>query len=232
MKISIVIPTLNEEKYIGNLLYDISAQTMPAEVIVVDGKSKDNTVKLVKQYPKVKRYSIPANVARQRNVGGLKATGDFILFMDADVRLPRDFLERTVVQMENKNLDICCPLYLPYKSKPLILLIYIYFNVLFFLFQHISPSGAGSCIACRKQVFLSNTGFDEGLKFDDIEMIRRYGRKFRFGIVLNRIYLSDRRFRKEGILTLMLKYMALSGLFVLGQFKLANRISYGFGNYE
>ena len=54
MTASIVIPTLNEENYVGSLLSDIARQTRKAhEVIVVDGNSQDATASLVERFPGV-----------------------------------------------------------------------------------------------------------------------------------------------------------------------------------
>ena len=47
-KVSIIVPTLNEENYVGSLLSDIAEQTKEADgIIIVDGRSKDGTVSVV-----------------------------------------------------------------------------------------------------------------------------------------------------------------------------------------
>ena len=52
MKVSVIIPTLNAEKFIGNLLKNlIKVQTLkPNEIIVIDSSSQDKTVKIAKSY--------------------------------------------------------------------------------------------------------------------------------------------------------------------------------------
>jgi hypothetical protein len=100
------------------------------------------------------------------------------------------------------------------------------------MFEKISASGAGSCIICKKSVFLSDHGFKEEFRYDDIEMIRRYTKKAHFGMLKNIIYVSDRRFQREGVVFLFLKYLLLSLLFVTNQFKVANFISYRFSHYK
>ena len=95
---SIIIPTLNEEKYLPLLLKDLSNQTFQEfEVIVVDGKSEDQTVNKAQTFTKlVKRLTIITsvrNVSTQRNAGAKIAIGKQLLFNDADNRLPKLFLE-------------------------------------------------------------------------------------------------------------------------------------------
>lgn len=95
---SIVIPTLNEEKFLPGLLDDLATQTFENfEVIHVDGKSIDSTVKLAKKYAKKLNLrqilGKAQNQSHQRNLGGKSAKGEWIIFMDADDRLPNDFLE-------------------------------------------------------------------------------------------------------------------------------------------
>ena len=93
MRLSVVIPALNEEHHLGQLLSDIQRQSLrPEEVIVVDAGSCDSTVRIAEQSPdSVVLHSEPP-VARGRNLGGYGAKGDLI-FLDADTRLPETFVE-------------------------------------------------------------------------------------------------------------------------------------------
>jgi len=95
---TIVIPTLNEEKYLPQLLQDLAKQSYDGfTVIVVDGGSTDETVQLAQQFaPQLTLQIIRARkkgVSHQRNLGGRAAQSPWILFMDADNRLPTYFLD-------------------------------------------------------------------------------------------------------------------------------------------
>jgi glycosyltransferase involved in cell wall biosynthesis len=95
---SIVIPTLNEAKFVPNLLRDLTKQTESNfEVIVVDGKSTDETVKKVASFKSKLNMRILAsatsNVSVQRNLGAKSAKTPWVIFMDADNRLPNYFLQ-------------------------------------------------------------------------------------------------------------------------------------------
>jgi glycosyltransferase involved in cell wall biosynthesis len=232
-KLSVIIPTLNEENYVGSLIFDIAAQTKAAdEIIFVDARSKDKTASLVERFPDVDLLIGSPPVANQRNLGGQKASNDVLALLDADVRLPTTFFEDFLEEFERRQLDIACPLYMPYGSTLAINSIHIFFNVIFVIFQKVLPSGAGHCIVIRREVFQKSRGFDPSLKFDDIELIRRLSKRHRFGIVNTRLFVSDRRYKEYGVLRTFLKYLLMSLLFAIGRFDWANHIDYEFGNYK
>lgn len=94
---SIVIPTLDEEKFLPNLLLDLANQSFcDFEVIHVDGNSDDKTVSEAKKFDKkidLKQISTDVrNASHQRNLGAEKAKGEWIIFIDADSRIEEHFL--------------------------------------------------------------------------------------------------------------------------------------------
>jgi glycosyltransferase involved in cell wall biosynthesis len=231
-KLSVIIPTLNEERHVGSLLSDIAAQTRePDEVLVVDAGSADATVQVARRFAFAKLLEGEPPVACGRNLGGRSATGEVLIFLDADTRLPPTFFEGFLEEFESRRLDIGCPLYLPYRSTPVVEGIHALFNGLFKFSQGVLPSGAGHCIAVRGDVFRGSRGFDANLKFDDIELIRRLSRGRSFGIVEERVFVSDRRYRENGVPRMMLTYSLLALFFALGKFGWANRIDYEFGRH-
>jgi glycosyltransferase involved in cell wall biosynthesis len=89
--VSAVIPTLDEERFISLCLDSLLAQTVkPAEIIVVDGGSKDRTVEIARRYTDKILVSPVANIAFQRELGVRQASGEYILLVDADTVLPPD----------------------------------------------------------------------------------------------------------------------------------------------
>jgi glycosyltransferase involved in cell wall biosynthesis len=233
LRASIVIPTLNEENYVGSLLSDIARQTRKAdEVIVVDGKSQDATASVVERFPDVDLLIDAPSVANQRNLGGRKASGDVLIFLDADVRLSETFLERFLERIEQRNLDIACPIYLPYRSILLIKVIHAYLNVVFVALQRVLPSGGGHCIAVRREVFHKSPGFDPNLKVgEDVALVRKLSKGHRFGIVAKQIFVSDRRYKEEGVGRMLTKILLLSIIFTIGKFGWANRIEHELGSH-
>jgi glycosyltransferase involved in cell wall biosynthesis len=232
-KLSVIIPTLNEERHVGALLSDVFSQSRePDEVLVVDAGSEDGTVAEARRFPSARLLEGEPPVACGRNLGGRSATGDVLIFLDADTRLPARFFEDFLAEFERRRLDIACPLYVPHGSTPAIEAFHALFNLLTRATQRTLPSGAGHCLAVRGEVFRESEGFDPGLKFDDIELIRRLSKGRRFGIVEQRVFVSDRRYREHGTPRMMLRYALMGLIFALGKFAWANRIDYGFGDHK
>ena len=153
MRFSVVIPALNEERHLGQLLSDIQRQSrLPDEVIVVDAGSSDATVRIAEQSQAVVLHGEPP-VARGRDLGGYSTTGELIFFLDADTRLPETFLEDFVSEVERRRLDMACPRYLPHDSTPTIRAIHAFWNLVLRIFESTLPSGAGHCIALRSKLF-------------------------------------------------------------------------------
>lgn len=97
MRISLVIPTFNEERMIGACLAHINAQTRPPdEIIVVDNNCTDSTRKIAESFPRVR--IVPEHqqgILFARNAGFSAAQGDLILRIDADTHIPPTWVERT-----------------------------------------------------------------------------------------------------------------------------------------
>ncbi len=109
---SIIIPTLNEAKYLPKLLGDLKKQSFQNfEVIHIDGHSEDQTVVKAQSFAKkltIKTTQIDVrNVSVQRNYGAKLAKGEWLLFFDADDRLPTYFLDGLRYQIARQpNVDL------------------------------------------------------------------------------------------------------------------------------
>jgi len=232
VRLSVVIPALNEERHLGQLLSDIRQQSLrPEEVIVVEAGSRDATVRIAKLSCTTVLHGEPP-VARGRNLGGYSAKGDLIFFLDADIRLPQNFFEEFVVEVERRGLDIACPRYRPYGPSSAIRAIHAFWNALLKGFERTLPSGAGHCIVLRSELFRESSGFDPSLKFDDIELVRRLSKGARFGLVGANVLVSDRRYREQGILRTFLLHLLMAPAFALGKFEWANLVAYEFGDHS
>lgn len=112
--VSVVVPVYNQERYVGKCLRSIIRQTHTRlEIIVVDDGSTDNSLKKVQRYADCdKRISVLSQVnggvALARKNGYLRATGNWIVFVDSDDYLPADSIESLLSVACSKNVDIVC----------------------------------------------------------------------------------------------------------------------------
>lgn len=214
---SVVIPTLDEVKTVPKLLEDLNVQTFTdVDVYVVDGGSKDKTVEAASEFAKDhKGFTIlgcdQKNVSVQRNVGAHCSQGSYILFLDADVRIPPYFLEGLHYNLMKKEVDAfttCAVSDSPKKDTELIVRI-----------QNLGleggailgiPYAMGASIGIKRDVFMKLGGFDSTVSYmEDVELIRRvHKNKYAFEVYKDPTYIMNmRRFRKEGTLSLSVKIM-------------------------
>jgi len=92
--VSVVIPCFNQGHYLREALQSVLAQTLPpAEIVVVDDGSTDNTAAIAREYSKVRCiHQRNRGLASARNAGAAHTTGEHIVFLDADDRLKPDAL--------------------------------------------------------------------------------------------------------------------------------------------
>ncbi len=222
---SIIIPTLNEEKFLPSLLEDLNNQTFAKElfeVIHVDGKSEDQTVKEAQKFAdKINLTTITAqkrNVAFQRNLGGENAKGKWLIFMDADDRLPAYFLDGVKYQLaKNPETDIFTTWSEPKNITSLEGSITRILNLGIELYNSSGkPSAFGAMIGVKK-VHFNHVQFDETQKFMEdtffVQSVCDNGGNFKI-FKEPRYVFSLRRFEKEGTLKfvsngalLQLKYL-------------------------
>ena len=101
MKVSIIIPVLNEAEHIADTLVSLASyRSQGHEVIVIDGGSNDDTVSISEQYADRVLYS-DAGRAMQMNSGIDEALGDTLLFLHADTRLPADAVAKLIHAVED-----------------------------------------------------------------------------------------------------------------------------------
>ena len=95
MKISVVIPAYNEEKYLEACLVSLKNQIeKPYEIIVVDNNSSDKTVKIAKKFNVKIIKEAKQGITPARNTGFNAAKGDIIARIDADTRVQPDWIKR------------------------------------------------------------------------------------------------------------------------------------------
>lgn len=102
MKVSLIIPTYNEEKDIKECLDSLSKQSYKdLEVIIVDDGSTDNTQNIIKDFVSFKQNHKGAGAAR--NLGAKHAKGEILVFVDADMTFDGKFVEKLIQPIIKKE---------------------------------------------------------------------------------------------------------------------------------
>ena len=230
--LSIIIPTLNEEKFLPFLLKSIKKQCLSDyEIIVADGDSEDKTIEIAKSYGcKIIKGGSPAI---GRNEGAKKASGNLLLFLDADVVLPEKFFERTLKEFKKRNLDVASFCLEPQtKRRTQKFLFDAFYNWPILVFGKIL-SHASQAILVKKDIFQKLGGFDEEIKFaEDHSFVRKAKKIGNFGILRSvKILSSLRRFEKDGWILTYLKYIfAEIYMIIFGDIK-RDIFKYKFGHF-
>ncbi|AJF61673.1 TPA: glycosyltransferase [Candidatus Woesearchaeota archaeon] len=230
--ISIVIPTLNEGRYLPKLLGSIKKQTYKDyELIVSDNFSKDNTRRIAKKYGcRVVDGGLPG---KARNNGAKAAKYDLV-FIDADIVLAdKSFLKIFLEKIKKENLDIATCKVLPDSGRP----DYRFYYFLKNWFNKNNPMRhiSGQCFFIKKELFESIGGYDETLQLgEEHDLVRRglkHKARYKF-LAGHSVINSTRRLEKEGFFRLLFK-SACSELYAVFFRKIKRKLfDYEFGNYQ
>lgn len=198
--LTIVIPSKNEEKYIGTTLKFLCDQNIGNTlVIIADANSTDATRHIANSFSdrlniKVIDGGLPSF---GRNAGANFASTRYILFIDADCQLrQKDTIKNCLTMMESKNADIATAKVTAdgFWSK----ILYHMNNIVMALSKLDKPFAVGTFMMVRKSEFDRIGGFDENaLHCEDYVLSRQFDRK-KFCIVNNMVVADDRRFIKTG----------------------------------
>ncbi len=221
--ISIIIPTLNEEKIIGQTLQALTSKlTIPYEIIVSDGNSTDATVAIAQKYAsRVVTYSDAKRqtIAQGRNAGAAVAHGEYLVFMDADCSFedPDAFLLSALKRFA-KELDLVALIpkqrILPENERWVDRFWFGYINSYFRCMNnlfHVGQAG-GELQMMRAEAFKKVGGFQENLvAAEDMNLFYRLSRIGRTTLDPNlTIFHTGRRIRQIGWTMLLWEWFANS----------------------
>src|SRR5262245_19300441 len=196
-KLSIIVPVLNEGEGIAPTLDALAdMRALGTEVIVVDGGSRDATIQRARLRTD-RVISAPRGRALQMNAGAAKATGDVLLFLHADTRLPRDADHVVLTGLERSGrawgrFDVMVE-----GRSPLLLLVGWLMN----LRSRLTGIATGDqAIFVRRDAFQAVGGFPEIPLMEDIALCKRLKRVSRPLCLSERVVTSGRRWEKNGVL--------------------------------
>ena len=214
MKISIIIPTYNEEEYLPKLLESIKSQDFTAKeygCVVVEG-------------------GLPGP---GRNRGAEVAQGEILLFLDSDLELTENYLSNVIEEFESEDLGIAITQMTPLSEKKRDKYLHDLANWFMIAVENIKPHGAGCYgIISKKELHDEVNGFDENLSFgEDTDYIERVAEISEFKVLRNaRIGVSTRRLEEEGLYTLLKQYGKSTVNDFRGKRTSAEDLGYEFGH--
>ncbi len=180
-KISVIIPSYNEEKYLNYPLNALHKQTFKDfEIIVVDGNSSDKTRDIAKKHGARIIIEKRKGIGLARNTGAKKARGSILFFTNADTAPSPDVLNiYNELFKDNAVVAATGPMVPLEKTTHFIQFGYKFASVSLakFSFKLGMPAMSGSNIAVRKASFEKAGGFNELLEtYEDIDLIARVKR--------------------------------------------------------
>ena len=178
MKVSIVIPVLNKLHFTKQCLADIfSTAYDDLEIIVIDNGSSDGTNEFIRNLSKITLISNEENLgcAKSWNQGVRRSSGDWIVILNNDVRLPSNWLINLINKAKQESIDVLSPGIregvLNYDFE-----CYAenYMSRMGKAYRNWTPNGA--CFAVSKSVFKNVGFFDENFEigqYEDADFFRR-----------------------------------------------------------
>lgn len=220
--VSVIIPTLNEEKILPVLFKNLEQlNPEPREIIFVDGPSKDETASLIKQAGYRLIRSVGKGRALQMNEGAYQSNGDILVFLHADTEIPKDLVKVVSVTLENKKITLGgftsimkgngkTRRFITFQNN-----LKTYFGALIYHPVRCICYGfrllfGDQVMFCRRTDFIKIGGFNHELPImEDADLCLRINKLGSIKQIKEKVYSSDRRVAKLGIVQAYLLYLKI-----------------------
>lgn len=205
MKISVIIPTLNEESHIEKTLQSVIKQAGDYELFIVDGGSTDNTIAIAKRYTSV--IDSKRGRAIQMNAGAKLCKGDILLFLHADTLLPDNAFREVRKRMQDDTVA-GGSFYIAFDADNFILKGVSFITRFNFRLFHFGDQG----IFVRRDVFQTLHGYKEMPIMEDYDFYKRLRKQGKVILIRMPVISSARRFIKNGVIRQLLinKFVVLA----------------------
>jgi len=211
LRISVIMPVLNEERTITSALEHLTEAEFD-EIIVVDGGSTDATRRLCAEHG-IEPLLTQRGRAMQMNEGARRASGDILLFLHADTRLPGSAAEEIRDAMNDPSVvggrfDVKLD-----RSGPLFRLVGALIS---WRSRFTRVSTGDQAIFVRRESFHKLGGYPEIPLMEDVAFARALKQAGEVACLKSRVTTSARRWENEGLWRTVLKMWILKALYLVG----------------
>lgn len=212
-----VIPTLNEEKYIEGCLSALqNSRNKDYEIVIVDGHSEDNTVRICERYTDKIIFDEREGIGPARNKGAKSASGKFVGFLDADSVPCAGWIDIVIDSFEKPIVAVGGPTYYGMLMEDIMSWSVFTVSSITKRFGFYYLSGNNS--AYLRDFFIQQGGF-KPIVCEDVEFSKRISGFWRSIAFRHDMFvrLSTRRFKKEGFLRTLIKWGKANTMIFLGR---------------
>jgi rSAM/selenodomain-associated transferase 2 len=199
--VSIIVPTLNEAAQLRATLEALQALEGEKEIIIVDGCSVDDTIRIAQESGAAVLRALPGRGAQQ-HAGALEARGDVLWFVHADTMPPRHALS-----------DILSALRDPSVVGDGVSRAARQLTAIYPALRRLNLCYGDSGIFVRRSAYHAIGGFRSFALFEDLDLLKRLRRAGRFVHLKTRIITSSRRFENKNFALMWLHWTALQVLY-------------------
>ena len=206
--LTVIIPALDEAERLPLLFDALDRQTRrPDQTVVADAGSTDETRAIAESRGAV--VVVGGKPAAGRNAGARAATGDVLLFLDADDELDDDFIASALAEFGDRGLSVATSFVEPIERDPRNIFATEVVNLYLDVMQYVAPHAPGFCILCLRSVHETIGGFDETVVLaEDHDYVQRAAEHGKFRVLRSvSVATSMRRIEKEGLVRLAFKYL-------------------------
>jgi glycosyltransferase involved in cell wall biosynthesis len=213
--VSVIIPTYQEEQYIGETLAELTrakefseTKGIQSELIVADA-GNDRTSEIARRFTDRVFKLNHDGVSRARNIGASKAQGNILVFVDADALVSSNTISEVARDFEDEKAAAVVSYVLPDNRHSLSASEKLFFKLDVFFIRHLVKSSRlfvkfytrGDLIAVRREAFMEVGEFNEKLNVMEItELLEKLSNIGKVKVLSGPVFESGRRIRRYGLI--------------------------------